>query len=62
MVGALGGGEQKIWLFRSVEPDDAVLGSWTEEYPLSALEDSAGKMTIHTVRALVRFLYVGRWV
>lgn len=42
--------------------DDAGLGSWTEEYPLSALEDSAGKMTIHTVRALVRFLYVGRWV
>lgn len=31
--------EQKIRLFRGVEPDGGGLGPWTEEHPLSALED-----------------------
>lgn len=37
--------EQKIRLFRSTEPDDGDLGTWTEEPPPSAPEDSAGRMT-----------------
>lgn len=49
-------GEGAESLFRSMEPDDGGLGTWPAEHPLSALEDSAGRMTMSRARVLIRFL------
>lgn len=58
MNGGITGGkkEQKLRLFQTMEPDDGGLGSWTEGHPLSALEVSAGRMTMSSARVLIRFL------
>lgn len=53
---ASGKKEQKPRLFQTMEPDDGGLGSWMEGHPLSALEVSAGRMTMSSARVLIRFL------